>query len=115
MKKLIVPAFLLSSALIVAQCGVKKTAASTTPPATGLSLLDAAKAIDPNASQAMLDQGKEILNTNCTKCHGYKDPSNFTAEKWSHELDEMIPKAKLTEDQALVLRLYTAAYQKAGR
>lgn len=124
MKKIVLPVFFTATALLTVHCGARKqpavTAAPAAPEATAPVeaenlLLNAARQINPNATTAMLDQGKEILNTSCTKCHGFKDPVKFTQDKWNHELDEMIPKAKLTADQAEVLRLYTGALLKMNK
>jgi len=114
MKRVLYTAFSSMLLLLTAHCGTKKTVATEKPVAqeTAPSLLAIAQATDASATQQMLDQGKQILEVQCAKCHAAKDPKKFTTEKWEKSLTAMIPKAKLSEDQAKVLRLYTAAYQQ---
>lgn len=64
----------------------------------------------PEASATSLDQGRELLVTACTKCHGIRTPSDYTLREWQGYLREMAPKAQLSEDQvALLLRYVTVA------
>lgn len=98
--------------LSAVHCGTRKSAAIPAPAPEKASLLSIAQGIDTAATQSMLDEGKSILQTQCAKCHAYKDPKKFTAEKWNSYLTAMIPKAKLTEAQARALRVYSLAFQK---
>lgn len=115
MKRIFIPAVFAAVSFLVATCAAKKTAV-VTKPTSGSSLLESAKLIDPNATQTMLDMGKQTLTTTCARCHGAKDPLKFSAEEWNKDMERMIVKAKMTEDQASPLRLYTAALLKqAGK
>lgn len=76
------------------------------------SLLNLARGIDPEVSKDMLAQGKAIYQGACIKCHAFKDAKKFTPERWEKILLAMSPKARLTEEQARNLRIYTLAYQK---
>ncbi len=68
----------------------------------------------PEVSATSLDQGREILVTACTKCHGIRTPSDYTLREWQGYLSEMAPKAELNEDQvALLLRYVTVAREVA--
>ena len=40
-----------------------------------------------------LNQGKALFETKCTVCHGLKDPTSKTPEKWKNLVDEMTKKA----------------------
>lgn len=76
------------------------------------SLMTAARNIDPEVTNTMLEQGKTIYQGACVKCHAFKDAKQFTPERWEKVLTAMAPKARLTEDQTRSLRVYTLAYQK---
>lgn len=116
MKRIFIPAAFAAVSLLIANCAAKKTATVAKPVSNSTTLLETAKGIDPNATQAMLDMGKQILTTNCARCHGAKDPLKFSAEEWNKDMERMIVKAKMTEDQASPLRLYTKAVLKqAGK
>jgi len=75
-------------------------------------LLSIARGIDPEVGNTMLEQGKTIYQTACVKCHAFKDAKKYTPEHWEKVLTRMAPKARLTEEQARSLRVYTLAYQK---
>lgn len=75
-------------------------------------LLSIARGIDPEAGNAMLEQGKSIYQGACVKCHAFKDAKKYTPERWEKVLTAMAPKARLTEEQTRSLRVYTLAYQK---
>jgi hypothetical protein len=75
--------------------------------------LDVAKDMDNSATMQQLATGKSIYYGACTKCHGWKDAKKYDAVAWERILQSMIPKAKLTPDEAHHLRLYTIVYQKS--
>ncbi|HVZ57789.1 MAG TPA: hypothetical protein VG870_14115 [Chitinophagaceae bacterium] len=67
----------------------------------------------PAATDASLAElGKTVLSTKCTKCHGLKNPGDFTAQRWDGILKSMIPKAKLTDDEAKQVTAYVLANAK---
>jgi cytochrome c5 len=74
--------------------------------------LDMAKEMDGSATMDHLLTGKKIYQETCTKCHGFKDAKKYDAVAWERVLQAMIPRAKLTPDEAHHLRLYTLVYQK---
>lgn len=71
-----------------------------------------AKDMDGSATMEQLLIGKKIYHETCTKCHGFKDAKRYDAVAWERVLQSMIPRAKLTPDEAHHLRLYTLVYQK---
>jgi cytochrome c5 len=75
--------------------------------------LDLAKDMDNSATMEQLTTGKTIYYGTCTKCHGWKDAKKYDAVAWERVLQLMIPRAKLTPDEAHHLRLYTIVYQKS--
>ncbi len=130
--------------MLLAQCAVKKGSKSVStnnpvteeivevPPSTvpnpGASLknpqplspekqqmLAAAEEVEHGATQYWLNQGKEILNNQCASCHGAKDPLKYSTENWVRHMSRMSPKAKLSEDQAKYLRVYTLALIKTAK
>ena len=70
-------------------------------------MLIIAEGVEHGATQYWLNQGKEILGTECAACHRAKDPLKFEETSWVKHMNRMLPKAKLTEDQAKYLRVYT--------
>lgn len=47
----------------------------------------------PDYSLEQLLEGKALYETKCTRCHGLKDPVDFTVEEWSRITPNMIDKA----------------------
>jgi mono/diheme cytochrome c family protein len=78
-------------------------------------MLAAAEEVEHGATQYWLSQGKEILNNQCASCHGAKDPLKYSTENWVRHMSRMSPKAKLSEDQAKYLRVYTLALIKTAK
>jgi cytochrome c5 len=74
--------------------------------------LDIAREMDASATMQQLAAGKDIYYGTCTKCHGWKDARKYDADAWERVLQAMIPKAKLTPDEAHHLRLYTLVFKK---
>jgi hypothetical protein len=69
--------------------------------------LDIAEGVEHGATQYWLNQGKEMLGVQCATCHKAKDPLKYDEASWVKHMSRMVPKAKLTEDQAKYLRVYT--------
>lgn len=44
-----------------------------------------------------LVQGKQIFENSCAKCHDLPKPTEHTADEWVGLMNEMAPKAKLTD------------------
>jgi len=76
--------------------------------------LEVAESIEHGATQYWLSQGKEILNVQCASCHKTKDPLKYDEAGWVKHMSRMVPKAKLTEDQAKYLRVYTLTLIRTG-
>jgi hypothetical protein len=64
----------------------------------------------PGTTETELRDGNTIYTTKCTRCHKNYKPEKFSEKKWLHELDDMAPKAKLTdlEKQSLTRYLLTS-------
>lgn len=76
--------------------------------------LEIAEQIEHGATQYWLNQGKEIMNVQCGSCHKAKDPLKYDEASWTKHMNRMVPKAKLTEDQAKYLRVYTLTLIRTG-
>ena len=91
--------------LIVAACHKKAVpAAAVVTPTT-----DSAVAM---ADPALVEAGKSVYTTKCTKCHALKVVDNYTVEKWTGILQSMIPKAKLDETESAQVTAYVTANAK---
>lgn len=135
--------FSLAIAIFMVHCAAKKTAISgensapasqeqvlepapVNPPPTGAKLkltpipdetrkmLDIAEGVEHGATQYWLNQGKEMLGVQCATCHKAKDPLKYDEANWVKHMSRMVPKAKLTEDQAKYLRVYTLTLIRSG-
>jgi hypothetical protein len=50
--------------------------------------------------------GRSKLLARCSSCHALPDPKEETAEAWPETLEDMAPKAKLTEEEAKAVESY---------
>ena len=46
-----------------------------------------------------LKKGRELYVNNCASCHQLYAPNKYDSKTWIHNLDEMQPKAKITDEQ----------------
>ncbi len=58
------------------------------------------------ASLAELQQGFDLYQNNCGKCHKLKNPGSRSNVEWKRALEKMAPKAKLTSDQSYLVYRY---------
>lgn len=72
-------------------------------------MLAAAESVEQGATSDWLMQGKEIMNNQCGSCHNAKDPIKYDEASWVRHMSRMVPKAKLSDEQAKFLRVYTIA------
>jgi mono/diheme cytochrome c family protein len=97
MKKVLVLSVLT---LIIATACHKKAAPSAAVPAA------------PAPDAALVEAGKNVYATKCTKCHAAKVVENYTAEKWVGILASMIPKAKLDDTESAQVTAFVNAGAK---
>lgn len=57
-------------------------------------------------------KGETLMQANCGNCHKIKAAETRTAEQWNGILKRMIPKAKLSDDDGLLVRAYLIAHSK---
>jgi hypothetical protein len=53
-----------------------------------------------------IETGKTIFTNRCGKCHVLPKPDDFTAKRWEGILSYMIPKARLSNEQAIHVTAY---------
>ena len=56
-----------------------------------------------------LAEGKILFTNRCGRCHGLPETAAHTTEDWENILATMIPKAKLSKEQAVHVRAYVLA------
>jgi cytochrome c5 len=93
-------------ALVIFACSRKTVSTSETTAAT-------TQAPAPDGAHAtLLDQGKGIFATKCSKCHATKDVTAYTTTQWQNILKSMIPKARLNETEANQVTTYVMEFAK---
>jgi hypothetical protein len=91
--------------IIIASCHKKAMPTITTrtteppPPAT--------RGLDPIPDKEM---GKTTFTNHCGRCHALPDPVQYNSKRWDGILSIMIPRARLTNQEAADV----TAYIKAG-
>jgi cytochrome c5 len=58
------------------------------------------------ASLAELQQGHDLFQNKCGKCHKLPKPGKHSKEEWTKILVKMAPKAKLTTEQSDLVYKY---------
>jgi len=61
---------------------------------------------------ALIEAGKTVYSTKCTKCHPAKTVENYDVARWEGILKAMIPKAKLDETESAQVTAYVNANAK---
>lgn len=109
------------SILLLTYCKSKQTVVAATPAATLAPVasdanlttqLQVANKRWPGTIEAELDEGKTIYSTKCTQCHKAYTIEGFGERKWLHEIDDMSPKAKLTDTEKQKLTKYILSYRE---
>lgn len=105
---------IFASLLVLAACQSTKEAA----PAKVLTPLEKVQLVYPSTTQAELDAGKSLYNTQCITCHGFEEPAHYSMQKWDHILPEMVEKANkyknanITDEGFILLRKFVIASLK---
>lgn len=88
-------------------CGTRKAAKKEETPVavSSESDLERGQKVFPDLTQAQLDQGKADYSAFCQKCHGLKDPTDYTEAEWRRINPGMAKKAKIdAEKEASILK-----------
>jgi mono/diheme cytochrome c family protein len=107
-KLLLLPA-LVAGAFLLSDCSPKAGKATTASSDKGTT----ASTTAPHYSEAQLAEGQTIYTTNCGKCHKLFAPADKSLSKWEAVLPPMIKKAKLNDEQGLLVRAYVMANLKS--
>jgi mono/diheme cytochrome c family protein len=114
MKKLIT--VLTFSAIIISCTHKAIPTASSTPaptPAPVTTTVSTTETAPVGAAEtASIDQGHAIYTTKCGKCHGLKNPADFTPTRWDGILKVMAAKAKLNDVETAQVAAYVKANAK---
>lgn len=88
--------------LLLVSCGTKKSTAVTTqePPAV---TTETKKAV---ALTPALEEGKNLYENSCARCHKLYEAKQFTQEDWKPILTRMQKKAKLDDTQMASISNY---------
>jgi len=62
--------------------------------------------------EATISQGKTVFEAKCARCHGLKNVSNYTQQRWDGILRTMAPRARLTETETQQVAAYVKANAK---
>ncbi len=60
----------------------------------------------PKASFNDLRLGRELLINRCTRCHGVVSADRYSVSDWGIIVNKMVPKAKLSNDEAQLIYKY---------
>lgn len=82
------------------------------PPEVTPALVAVAQQRWPDTSEEMLLRGRQVLTTNCTRCHGVRQPADHEPKDWDAYVREMGPRARLDEAQTKDLLRYLLAAQE---
>jgi len=122
MKKIKYPAFAVVL-VFLAYCKTTKKAAGVTttkpvaektPYTPSSKQMEVANVRWPNTSPDEVAQGQNIYVTKCVECHNAFDILEFSERKWLHEIEDMSPKAKLSNDEKLKLSKHILSYREAN-
>lgn len=101
MKKIVLT---LSVALLIVSCAVKLV-----PPTQPD--VDRMQTKYPGYTLEELNQGKALFEKHCADCHGLKNPTKFSEEKWQNIVPKMVkkvnkkhPNAVDDKDRELILK-----------
>jgi cytochrome c5 len=79
------------------------------------SALSKAQAKFPGYTLEQFEDGKNLYETNCNKCHALKTPKNYSEEEWAKLVPSMSKKANdkkgsdLTEEDQILIYNYVIA------
>lgn len=64
------------------------------------------------ANPEVASAGQTVYANRCGRCHGLKKTENYTTQQWENILKSMIPKAKLSDDEAREVTAYVLEHAK---
>ncbi|GAB4093849.1 c-type cytochrome [Flaviaesturariibacter terrae] len=104
--------FACTLAAVLAACAHKVTPTSSTPASSSGSSTSGTTPASSSTAAAKVEAGHQVYTAKCGRCHGLKEPSNYTAERWVPILASMAPKARLSEEETAQVAAYVQANAK---
>lgn len=102
---------ILLTTVILISCSKKISPAQQTAKVpdvqTTTTTVPATRSID-----VVADQGKQVYQAKCGKCHGLKNPGDFTSDQWDGILKKMAPNARLTSEETEQVTAYVRSLAK---
>lgn len=62
----------------------------------------------PETTLAELQRGRELYLSRCTSCHAPVDPASIEPERWPRQVGEMSERARLGDEEPLVVKYLVA-------
>ena len=108
---------ILLATVILVSCSKKISPAQQTaaaPPAQATQVSPPPPPVEPatRSIDVKADQGKIVYQAKCGKCHGLKNPADFTVSQWDGIMRKMGPNARLTTDETDQVVAYVRSLAK---
>lgn len=104
---------ILLATVILVSCSKKISPAQQTAAAPATPVTAAATTIPATRSiDVVADQGKVVYQAKCGKCHGLKNPGDYTVDQWDGILKKMAPNARLTTEETEQVTAYVRSLAK---
>jgi mono/diheme cytochrome c family protein len=109
MKKVLTLSLVAGISILMANCSHKthKAVSNGNSPE-----MNKAAEIKAKYTDAQINEGMGIYQANCNKCHKLYEPTDFPMSKWEAVLPPMSKKAKLSDEQAGLVRAYVLTHIK---
>jgi cytochrome c5 len=109
MKKTVALLGLCLPLVLFTQCGKKEVVAKST-----ISVADEIAGMKNKYNEKQMAEGKVIFENSCGECHDLHQPADFKVGTWDKILPKMCRKAKLSSEQAALVRAWIITNAKAG-
>lgn len=106
---------ILLGSLIIVACKSKKNVSKTSSNEPTEAQLTALKSKVPDGTMDDLKKGHSIFYGACTNCHGAKDVTGYSQEQLQSVIDQMAPKAKLSDSEKKDVWRYALAVNLSAK
>jgi cytochrome c5 len=101
---------LLSIVVFMVACNSSKMVTKTVTPTPVVTEKTIAPVV---AAEANIARGKKLYVTDCTGCHAYKTPGNYTTAQWNTILETMFVRANIYDSKEKeMIRSFVASEAK---
>ncbi|MCW3123322.1 MAG: hypothetical protein JWQ38_2814 [Flavipsychrobacter sp.] len=118
MKKTIIILYACAASLLLTQCAKKNSIGRNSTGKKAMTDRSAATNDKAEANTILTPEqtahAHAVFTSKCADCHELKQPGRYTVKKWSKVLPDMSRKAKLSNDDAQLLKTWVMANAKAG-